>query len=228
MIRARRTRSDVVVLILLVFIVGVYFAGINHLRQVRAVPIDQYHSGWQLIEARAAEDAANFATALPLATNKGNWANKTSEAFRIASFQAGYGAHEGYSAGTQWMFAFFGTDAADDTFSFNLVGWAKRNGMAQIICEGNGILGTQDVVVEPNGTSITAFWADTIVLDETTKWPRQRGMSDPNGVAVYNSDDNEVCLLVVDLAGIEWIDFVTYEVAGSAECATLGVYGRRW
>lgn len=207
------------------WIIGAFTAPLV-LERALAVPIDQYHSGWHLIEAVASEDAADFATALPLATNKGDFANKTTEAFQIPSWGS-YGGHEGYSPGTQWMFAFCGTDAADETFSFTMVGWAKTNGMAQIICEGNGVLGTQDIVIYPGGASVTGFWADTISLDETTKWPKQRS-GNLAGTAIYNSGDNEVALLVVDLAGIEWIDFVTYDVAGSAEASTLGVYGRRW
>jgi hypothetical protein len=102
-----------------------------------------------------------------------------------------------------------------------MVGWAKTNGMAQVLCHGDGVLGTQDVVIEPNGDSITnGFWADTINLDATTKWP---------SIASYNdAGANEVAILVVDMTGVEYVNFYTYDVNGGSECATLGVYGRRY
>ncbi len=190
-------------------------------RIVKAAPVDTYHSRWERIKDSATEDGANFATTIDLASNEGVWASKTSEAYHIktTSMGQGYGA----SIGGAWVFAFYGTTTNDDTFSFTLVGWAQENGMAQIICEGDGILGTQDVVTEPNGDAITnGLWADTINLDETTKWP---------SVAVYNSGDNQVAIIVVDLTGLEWIDFVTYGVDGGTsggEADTLGVYGRRY
>lgn len=192
----------------------------------KAEPLDTYHSSWHEIRATATEDGDDFATVLPLATNKGDFANKPSGAFRISS-RPTFGRAEGFSPGSRWMFAFCGQHEADDTFSFNLVGWAKTNGMAQIICEGNGVLGTQDVVIEPNGdTDPNMFWADTIALDEETKWPGS--FNDANGVRVFNSGDNEVAILVVDTTGLEWIQFITYDVAGGAEAASIGVYGRRY
>lgn len=188
--------------------------------KVEAEPMDTHHSSWHLIRSLAAEDAADFATALALATSAGDYANKLSDAFHIRTFGAAGGGREGYSAGGAWMFVFCGTDAADDVFSFNLVGWAKRNGMAQVICEGNGILGTQDVVIYPGGTTATnGYWADTIVLDETTKWP---------SVAVYNSGDNEVAFILVDMTGIDWVYPIIYDAAGTAEATAIAVYGRRY
>lgn len=195
----------------------------------RAEPVDTYHSSWHRVKDSAAEDAADFATTYDLDGDEGVFASKGTGAFQIRSGQVAYGMHEGYSAGQRWMFAFYGTDAANETFSFTLVGWAKTNGMLQVICEGNGTLGTQDVVTEPNGDSIdSGLWADTIVLDEQTKWPRYDGTLGDPGVGVYNSGDNEVGILVVDLTGLEWIEFVTYDVGGGAEATSLGVYGRRY
>ena len=213
-----KTKTELIILVAIILML----AGITNqvLHVARAEPLDTYHSSWHRVEDSAAEDAADFATALPLDANEGDWANKTSEAFWIRPEQAG-SRYEGYSPGAAWMFAFYGTDTVDQTFSFTVVGWAKTNGMAQVICEGDGILGSQDVVIEPNGDAIiSGFWADTINLDETSKWP---------SVGVYNATgDDEVGLLMIDMTGIEWIDFVTYDVAGTAEAVTLGVYGRRY
>ena len=185
-----------------------------------AEPLDTYHGEWARVKDSAVEDGTNFAATIALATNGGDFADMTAGAYHITSRRYTM-QPETASPGGAWMFAFYGTTTNDDTFSFNLVGWSKTNGMVQVICEGDGVLGTMDVQIEPNGDAITnGFWADTITLDETTKWP---------SVAVYNSGDNECAILVVDLTGLEWIDFVTYGVDGAnsaGEADTLGVYGR--
>lgn len=196
----------------------------------KAEPLDTYHSSWHLVRALAAEDAADFATALPLATSEGDFANKPAAAFRIPARNIGLRS-EGYSAGSKWMFAFLGvtTDTDDDseTFSFTLVGWAKTNGMAQVICDGDGAIGTQDVVVYPGGSAAdpNSGWADTLSVDATTKWPRD---GDANNVMVYNSGNNQVAILVVETTGLEYIYPFIYDAAGSAEATSIAVYGRRY
>jgi len=81
-----------------------------------------------------------------------------------------------------------------------------------------------------------AFWADTITLDETTKW--SGAVADPNTIYGYNQmpgtimvlndSDNQIALLVVDLAGLEYIQFVLYDCDGATgeEAGDLRVYGR--
>jgi len=81
-----------------------------------------------------------------------------------------------------------------------------------------------------------SFWADTIVITSLLKW--SGSIADPNTVtgysktdgtlAVLNSADNEVAVLVVDLAGLEYIQFVLYDCDGanSEEAGDLRVYGR--
>ncbi len=214
-------KSIIAILLIIAVILSVVFM----VKLTFAEPLDTYHSEWVRIKDSAAEDGATFAASLALDANEGIFSSKPSGAYHIVSRGI---ADQPYtsSAGSKWMFAFYGTDAADETFSFTLVGWAKGNGMAQIICEGDGVLGTQDVHTEPNGDTITnGYWADTISLDETSKWPLDMG-GDGANAQVYNSGDNEVCILVLDLAGLEWIDFVTYDVAGSAEASSIGIYGR--
>ena len=184
-----------------------------------AEPLDTYHGELEQVKDSDPNDGQTFAGVLALATNEGAFGSKLSDAYHITSRRYTM-QPESASPGGAWMFHFYGTDAADETFSFTMVGWAKDNGMAQVICEGNGILGTQDVVTEPNGDAITSgFWADTIEIDETTKWP---------SVAVYNSGDNECAILVVDMTGLEWVSFVTYDCDGTTgvEAASIGVYGR--
>ncbi len=296
-----------------------------------AAPVDQYHSSWHLVRETASEDGETFADVYDLTgvdqTIAGNFASKNTSTvinggpFRIPSVNAGDGAHEGYSAGTKWMFVFSGENFndVDDVFSFNMVGWSKTNGMLQNIAEGDCVLGTQAVVVYPDtgnaigrtsgvltgitydhtdrpsekvflrstagdfvdaiagmlayvtGTNITdgyyeitavspaadpnltinvtasgdttdatvqfnpAFWVDTISLDQTTKWTSFiDGATSSTGnkgiLEVINSGDNEVAAIVVNLTGIEWIQFVIYgaDAATNEEAGNITVYGRRY
>jgi len=285
------------------------------LRVSNAEPIDQYQTGWSVVRDAADEDGATFAAVYDLTgvgTTNGQYSDISSDAFRLPTYgSAGFQT----TKGNEWVFTICGKNYnnTDDTFSFNLVGWAKDNGMLQVICEGNGVLGTQAVVEYPEGTDalgelvdeedvaythssttltvtneafenvvagmlarvtgsnltneivqvttatdsnnivcsgITstddntdstvqinpAFWADTITLDETTKW--SGAVPDANTVngysqreskiAVYNSGDNEVAQLVVDLTGLEYIQFIFYDcdAATGEEAGDIRVYGR--
>jgi hypothetical protein len=299
--------------ILIFFVViGVLFAYWG-IKTAHAVPLDTYHAGWKLIRAAGDEDGASFSAVYDLTgvgTTAGNFASKDSGAYFIPSKYTSQGAGPGYSAGRRWQFIICGKNYnnVDDTASFNLVGWAKSNGPLQVICEGSIVLGTQAVVVYPDGgdalgeliseTAVTythatttftvenegfdgavagmlarvtgtdltnaivqvttatdsntivcsgvtssdnntdstvqinpAFWADTITLDETTKW--SGNVSDPNTnvegkIEVLNNADNEIAVLEVDLTGMEWIQFVFYDcdAATGDEAGDIKVYGR--
>lgn len=301
------------------------FAFILFNTPLMAEPIDQYHSSWHLVRETADEDGATFAAVYDLTgldlTIAGNFANKNTDtviaggAFRISTTGSRIGPHEGYSAGTRWMFSICAKNYNNvtDTFSFNLIGWSKLNGMLQVIAEGDCVIGTQAVVVYPdggdalgelvsetsvvythadksftvtneafdgvvvgmlarvtgtgftdkiaqvttvtdvneircsgltsstNGTDATvqinpAFWIDTINLDQTSKWTslidgHSAASSGNKGVLeVINSGDNEVAAIVVDLTGIEWIQFVVYvaDAATNEEAGDITVYGRRY
>lgn len=292
-----------------------------------AAPVDQYHSSWHLVRESADEDGATFAVVYDLTgvdqTIAGNFASKNTAsvinggAFKITSVDAGLGANEGYSAGTKWMFVIsaknfdVGADnIIDNTLGFHIVGWSKINGMLQVIAEGDCVIGTQAVIIYPDGgdavgegismTEVTytlgtetfsktgigigvgagdivyvtgsnltngyyavtsrtddtvvctgisssggntdstldtnpAFWVDTITLDETTKWTSKidgSGSSTGNKgiLEVINSAANEVCAIVVDLTGIEWVQFVVYEAdaTNTGEAGAVSVYGRRY
>lgn len=301
-----RTRYGKTILGVAVVLVGAMaFVSLVFLMPVsEAEPLDTYHSSWHLVRETADEDEATFAEVYDLTgigTTNGNFASKNTStvlaggAFRIPSRNAI--GHEGYSEGGAWMFTICGKcyNDVDDTFSFNILGWSKTNGMMQIIAEGDGVLGTQAVVVYPDGgdalgelvSSTTAaytfgdntftqngafgdvavgmmarvtgsgltnaienvttasanaviltgltdasdctatiqinpsFWADTINLDETTKWP---------SVAVYNSGGDEVAYILVDTTGLEWIQFVIYaaDAETNEEAGDITVYGRRY
>jgi hypothetical protein len=286
-------------------------------RLVQAEPLDTYHAGWQLVRETADEDGADFATVYDLTgvgTTNGDFASMDATgvllggAFRIPSRNSEQGV--GYSHGTKWAFAICGSNYnnVDDTFSFNVVGWSKTNGMMHNIVEGDGVIGTQAVVVYPDGgdahgelvssiaavythadttftmtdelddvvtgmlarvtgsgftnailqiTTVTsndsfvcsaitstgnctatvqinpAFWCDDLQVDELTKWSAG-GAGDANtnmmsnNVAVINDGDNEVALLVLDLAGLEYIQFVFYDCDGETgdQAGNLTVYGR--
>ena len=316
--------------VILPILVVLFIAAAILLTQIpaKAEPLDTYHSGWHLIRETASEDGASFTAVYDLTTD-GNFASKNSTswrtanggAFKIPSFTQGTGGSESRSAGSKWMFAFCGENFnnTDDTFSFNLIGWSKANGMLQVLAEGDGVLGTQAVIIYPDsgdalgatcsetavvfdytggtestyftvtnegfngaivgqlayvtGSAITSgyyqvlvvtdtnnvsidvthssgdntdstvqinpsFWADTINLDETTKWGG--ALADPNTISGYyqmpgtitviNSGDNEVACLIVELTGIEWIQFVLYacDAATSEEAGNVTVYGRRY
>jgi len=298
----RYGRTIVAIAMLLVLAVGSFMFV---LPLTMAEPVDTYHSRWHLVRETADEDAADFATAYDLTgvgTTDGDFASKDTSsvlaggAFQIRSANASFG-HEGYSAGGAWIFAICGSNYADvdDTFSFDIIGWSKTNGMLQKIAEGDGVIGTQAVGIYPDGgdahgalisltsvaythstetftesgefgdaavgmmarvtgtgftneivdittatantvicditTSATdctdatiqinpAFWADTINLDATTKWP---------SVAVYNSGNNQVCIVLIDTTGLEWIQWIFYDAgAGSGEAGNITVYGRRY
>lgn len=301
----------------LAIILGIFVALVLLVRTVFAEPLETYHSGWHLIRETASEDGATFAAVYDLtgatASLSPNFANKDSATvalggpFRIVAKDAAGRFGMPISGGGKWVFAICGENFnnVDDTFSFNAVGWARGNGMLQVLCEGNGVLGTQAVVVYPDGgdamgalisetgvtythgtttftttgdgfagavvgmlarvtgTNITnneivqvttvtdnniiicsgvtstdnntdstveinpAFWVDTLTLDETTKWPKQQG--DLTGTAVYNAGgDNEVALLVIELQGIEFVQFVIYDADGATgeQAGNLTVYGR--
>jgi hypothetical protein len=272
---------------------------------INADPADGFHSEWVKIRATADEDGATFAAVYDL-TTEGNFANKSSAAYQISP-RAGLN--------NRWMFSFCGKgyNGVDDTFSFNIVGWSRENGMLQVIAEGNCVLGTQAVVVYPDGgdalgpdvttaavvythadttftktdaflgqavgsgmyvlsdneTKLTsgfypittwtsadvavasgaastadttatvyinpAMWADTIALDETTKWTSAiDGAAASTGnkgtIEVINSGDNEVAGLVVDLKGIDWVQVVIYDAdaATGEEAGDITVYGRKF
>lgn len=322
----RVKRRGLTALFIVLILTSAVLIGIVCLKIAKAEPIDTYHSSWQLVRATADEDGASFAAVYDLtgvgATN-GHFADKDASTvasggpFRIRPI-SDPGRSEGFSPGQKWMFAFCGENFnnTDDTFSFNLVGWSRTNGMLQNIAEGDGVLGTQAVVVYPDdgsdamgglinetsvvythatktftvtnqgftgavagmlvrvtGSNLTsgivqittatdanniicsgvtstnnntnstvqgnpAFWADTINLDQTTKWAS--AIADPNMAAGYgklpgtlgviNSGDNEVACLIVDLTGLEWIQFVIYDADGETgeEAGNITVYGRRY
>lgn len=185
------------------------------IEKVEAEPLDTYHSRWVEVRAEATEDAADFASALALATSEGDFDNKPDGAYRIKSHQS---IHT--SEGGGWLFTIGGGIDDNDTGSFTVVGWAKANGMAQVICHGDVRLGTMDVVKYPGVfASSTKFWCDYINVDDTTLWP--------GGVGVFSNANNEIGMIAFDPVGLEWVQFFFYDADGSGtEMTNISVYGR--
>ncbi|MEE9365885.1 MAG: hypothetical protein V3W44_04275 [Dehalococcoidales bacterium] len=211
----------VLVLVLLAIVLGLQ---VLFPEKAEAEPVDTYHSGWHLVRDTAGEDAATFAAALDLAGSEGDFANKPSGAFRIpATDNKTIIPGQSISPGVAWIFALCGTDTANDTFSFTMVGWADGNGMAQVMAHGDCILGTQDVVLYPHdsSTATSAFWSDTNNLDALDLWP---------SINEYNNANNEVGIIAVDLTGLEYVQFFIYEADGTTgvEAVNVTVYGRRY
>jgi len=316
----RVKRTGLAALFIVIVILVTLALGFFIMRTAKAQAPRSYHSGWQLVRETANEDGASFAAVYDITGVSSTIANSqfadkdTSTVVKGGAFYVPPASTEwgdGTSPGNKWMFVFCGEarNGGDDTFSFNLIGWAKNNGMLQNICEGSATLGTAAVIVFPDGgdalaptfnetgvtythatktftdtsdtgsfdgavagmivrvtgsnltsematiTTVTDaniiicsgvtstnnntdstvqgpvhFWADTISLDEQSKWPNYNGTLGLPGVAVHNSADNEVAILNVDLAGIEWIQFVVYDADGATgeEAGNVTVYGRRY
>lgn len=201
-------------------------------KEAKADTLETHHSSWSLVRETATEDGATFAAVYDLAGAEGDFASKDSSTmvsggpFHITAVGKNRDAPEGYSPGAAWVFAIAAGAFNDDTFSFTMVGWAKINGPAQVICEGDGIVGTQDVVLYPDdgaaATDPNIFWADTINIDTSTDWP--------GNIGVFNSGNNRLCFIAMDLTGLEWIQFVFYDAASgqAGEADPITVFGRRY
>ena len=187
---------------------------------VQAEPLDTYHSDWNLIRDTGSEDGGDLDAVYDL-TSEGGFASKGADAFHIVSKDV-ITTQGGISAGAAWDIVVSGGIDEDDTFSWTLVGWARANGMLQVIANGTGAIGTQAVVIYPGGIADpNAFWADTLVItDSPVLW---------NTVEVLNSGNDNVAFLHVDIAGLEWLQFIIYDADGSGtEAANLTAFGKRY
>ena len=150
------------------------------------VPLDTVQKGFTVIRAEADED-----TALAVAT-AGNFAGKPTTAFQLLSDD--YGLVSGINGGE---IVFCGGDAANDTFTYKIYLYRKPNGMARLAATGTGTLGTQQVVIYPQGgAATTKFWADTLTVTDT--WISTAASSDTVG-------SNGVASIVMDFAGYAWL-----------------------
>lgn len=210
------------VLLCVTFWFGVWSA-VDYVMPSHAEVLDSYNIAWKLVRDTAIEDGTNLAAVYALDSNEGNWASRdTTASFRLLSGPASLTGPAGQpdSPGAVWKFVFSGGPTENDTLSFDVIGWAQGNGMAQVICTGDADLGTQDVVYYPddNAAAVAIWWFDTINLDATDTWA---------GVNTYNSDRDSVAELLIDTTGLEYLQFIIYDADGTGtEANDVTVFGR--
>ena len=202
-----------------------------------AEPTDVRVSRWHEIRAEAVEDdegGLGVAVA-PDLTSVGDFANLPTDVFTIPTINSRDRGGEGFQIGSRWMFTIAGGDlantavASETTASFDMVGWAAANGMAQTICKGDVIIGTQMVnlypATETSGVAPTSAtstaWASVINIDDTGAWP--------DGIAVNSSNTILVANFDILITGIKYLKFYFYDATGSgSEAGLMSVWGRRW
>lgn len=140
----------------------------------------------QLTVLRA--EANEEASPINLAT-EGDFAQMPADALEIRTDEAGLN-----SLVNDAFILFCGGPAALKIFTWRLFAWLAINGPAQLVAYGTGTLGSQAVVIYPNGAAATnKFWADTLVVT-TYYWPKEVKAT-PNG------GNNSVATLSLDLMG---------------------------
>jgi len=153
-----------------------------------ANPVSTVVADYRLLRSPAVEDDS---IEIAIAT-EGDFAQKPSGAVKIPRVR-------GDTEANSIQIIIAGEDTANETFSWKLWAWKSKNGPAEVIADGTGILGTQDVVKYPDtGLAVTAatLWADTIAITNNVFVKTWR---------VADSGNNRVAKLVGDLAGYEWI-----------------------
>jgi hypothetical protein len=93
---------------------------------------------------------------------------------------------------------FEGAGSENDTFSFKLYSYSV-NGPAEIICAGNGILGTAKYDNDH-------LYCDTVTFTEQTNW-----LDTP---VTVDSGNNRICRVCTDLFGTRFIDIEFTNVGG--------------
>lgn len=174
--------------------------------------LDTKQSKYVVVRAEASEDASTLAGVLDLTTS-GNFGNKSATAFEYRA------KDDGSDSGINNVeFIMCAGDAANDTF--NAVAYAYRafNGPARRVCTVACTLGTQAVVIFPQGgTATSKFWVDTMVI--TSTWDFTVVSSDETG-------SNGVASVSWDNAGNKFIKWYIYNADGSAtEADLITIYG---
>jgi len=170
---------------------------------------------WDVVRAEASEDGSSLTAVLDLTTS-GNFANMSATAYEYKSDESGNN-----SKANNVPFIFAGGDTAGDTF--NMVGYAYRagNGPAQRICTLACTLGTQAVVVYPQGgTATSKFYAHKIVV--TSSWGSSVVSSDTTG-------NNNIAEVSLDLRGVKFVKWYAYNADGSGtEAELITVWGSKF
>lgn len=179
-------------------------------------------SSWDLVRSEGNEDGATSSACLDL-TTAGDWANHSATAY-VLGYNSESRVNSNETEKVRCVLTFCGgadSSPADETFSYVIYGYAWGNGPAELIAEGDGVIGTQAVVKYPHsGSSATnRNWADTINVDDTSNWI--------SGVLVSDSGNNRLCRLSFDATGLYCIKVYIYDAAATAgETGNLSVYGR--
>ena len=157
--------------------------------------------GWELIRAAAAEDGA----AAAVLTNGYNYNEQRANCINLYDL---FGEKFGGI-----VLAFFGDTvglnavADGDTFGLDLIGYREISGSKSKITSYNppllicslaaaaGVIGTMECTPD-GGTTTTAKWCDSMTLTNKNK------LFSP---ARFDHDNNRICQLAFDAAGIKWI-----------------------
>ncbi len=162
----------------------------------------------RLFKAEGVTDTG--AAALLLGTNEGDYANIPSGAFEL---KANAAMTQDANA---VVITFFGTNAANERFDWNLYGWRNTNGPAMLIADGYCLLGAQDVVLYPHdgstGTANEDLWVDSIVVSNQY-WLKTLSVSTVGG--------DSVAQLGLDTFGLEYIYL---EITNINTAASGGAY----
>lgn len=123
---------------------GAQFAGVGQ----------KLHTSLRLFRTIASVD-----TAIDLST-AGDFASMPAGVFRFATDQMGHG-----STVINTSFSICGTGGENTTIPWNYYSWRKSNGACVLVASGTATLGTQAVVIFPEGGTATGYtWADTITV----------------------------------------------------------------
>ncbi len=171
--------------------------------------LDTIVSPYNVLRAEAIEDASTVAGLIDL-TTQGDFANRSTELSPIDIITEG-NKLPGVTRKNKIQIIICGGDAANDTFDYGLYGWRHLNGPAEFMASGSGILGTQAVIIYPQGGAATSkFWADKLTV--TSRWL---------GGKVRSTDisgNNEVAKLFFDFYGYRYL------AIGFADCdGTTGI-----
>lgn len=171
--------------------------------------LDTIQNPLTVLRAEADED-----TSLIDLTSEGDFAQKPSDAFEILTDESGLN-----SLVNDAFIMFSGGNAALKIFTWRLFAWLRANGPAQLVASGTGILGSQAVIIQPNGSAATnKFWADTLVVT-TFSWPKQVKTTPGGG-------NNSVAQISLELMGRKYWKMQIEDADGSTgdQAGDISVY----
>lgn len=148
--------------------------------------LDTTRIEYRVLRAEADEDSSTIDL-----TSEGNFANMP------AGYEKIMIRNDGGGSGVNMMeLVFCGGSAADKTFTYTIYAWRTKNGMVRMFATGTGTLGTQAVVVYPQGgTATSKYWADTLTVSRTNFKPV---------VSSDESGNNECASLLFDTGGFQY------------------------